>query len=273
MNKEYVTRRHGARESEKTNTGFLASLCLGVGLILGLPSGLAAQDLPDGKKLLAEVDTIRFPASFIMDVTLTTTSPGEADKVMGMNSTHKTGFGTFIEIQTPARSKGTRMLTQEGSLWMYNPKAGSTKPLRLAPRDSFQGSSFSNSDVSKTSFTEDYDGVTEGEDTIDTVEFGTVKAWKLKATANNPEAAYGYIEMWVRQSDLLPLKFDYYAKSGLLFRQMVLSEFKPLAGRVRATRMEMISVDKKGTKTVLHIDDMTEKNVPDNLFNLTSLTK
>jgi outer membrane lipoprotein-sorting protein len=232
-----------------------------------------SADLPDGKKLLAEVDAIRFPDSFSMDVTLTTTSPGEADKVMALSNTHKKGFGTFLEIQSPARSKGTRMLTQEGTLWMYNPKAGSTKPLRLAPRDSFQGSSFSNSDVSKTSFTEDYDGVTEGEETIDTVEFGTVKAWRLKATANNPEAAYGSIVMWVRQGDLLPLKFDYYAKSGLLFRQMVLSEFKTLAGRVRATKMEMVSLDKKGTKTVLHIETMVEKNVPDSLFNLTSLTK
>jgi len=240
-------------------------------LVLAAP--VWSADLPDGKKLLAEVDEIRFPDSFTMNVTLTTTSPGEADKVMALQSTHKKGFGNFIEIQTPARSKGTRMLTQEGSLWLYNPKAGSTKPLRLAPRDSFQGSSFSNSDVSKTSFTEDYDGATEGEDTIDTAEFGTVKAWKLKATANNPEAAYGFIEMWVRQSDLLPLKFDYYAKSGLLFRQMVLSEFKPLAGRVRATRMEMVSLDKKGTKTVLHIEQMVEKSVPENLFNLTSLTK
>ena len=242
-------------------------------LVAVLAAPAWSADLPDGKKLLAEVDAIRFPDSFTMNVTLTTVSTGEADKVMVLNNTHKKGFGSFIEIQSPARSKGTRMLTQEGTLWMYNPKAGSTKPLRLAPRDSFQGSSFSNSDVSKTSFTEDYDGVTEGEDTVDTVEFGHVKAWRLKATANNPEASYGYIVMWVRQGDLLPLKFDYYAKSGLLFRQMVLSAFKPLAGRTRATKMEMVSLDKKGSKTTLHIDDMVEKTVPDSLFNLTSLTK
>ncbi len=246
-------------------------------LLVVLAAVLAApvwsQELPDGKKMLAEVDAIRFPDSFTMDVTLTTTSPGETDKVLSLSNTHKKGFGTFLEIEAPARSKGTRMLTQEGSLWLFNPKSGSTKPLRLASRDSFQGSSFSNSDVSKTTFTEDYDGVTEGEDTVETAEFGTVKAWRLRATANNPEAAYGYIIMWVRQSDLLPLKFDYYAKSKLLFRQMVLSEFKPLAGRVRATKMEMVSLDKKGTKTVLHIDTMVEKNVPESLFNLTALTK
>ena len=235
--------------------------------------GLFGVDLPDGQKMLAQVDAIRFPDNFTMRVTLTTVSPGEADKIMTMDNTHKKGFGSFIEIQAPARSKGTKMLTQEGTLWMYNPKSGSSKPLRLAPRDSFQGSSFSNSDVSKTSFVEDYAGVTEGEDTVETAEFGTVKAWRMRATATNPEASYGSIVMWVRQGDLMPLKFDYYAKSGLLFRQMVLSEFKPMAGRIRATKLDMTSLDKKGTKTVLHIDAMEEKTVPDSLYNLTNLTK
>lgn len=239
--------------------------------VLALPA--FAAEVPDGPKLLAQIDAIRFPETFVMQVTMTTTSPGEADKVMTLTNTHKKGFGTFLEIQAPARSKGTKMLTQEGTLWMFNPKSGSTKPLRLAPRDSFQGSSFSNSDVSKTSFTEEYAGITEGEDTVETAEFGTVKAWRLRAEATTPEAAYAKIVMWVRQGDLLPLKFDYYAKSGLLFRQMVLSDYKPLAGRLRATNMAMISLDKKGTKTVLHIDTMEEKPVSDGLFNLTNLTK
>jgi outer membrane lipoprotein-sorting protein len=235
---------------------------------------LAAADLPDGKTLLSQIDEIRFPDSFFMRVTLTTVSPGESDKVMTLDNTHKKTFGSFLEIQAPARSKGTKMLTQEGTLWMYNPKSGSTKPLRLAPRDSFQGSSFSNSDVSKTTFTEDYAGTTEGEESLDTVEFGNVKAWRLRADATNPEASYGHILMWVRQGDLLPLKFDYYAKSGLLFRQMILSEYKVLAGRLRATRMEMTSLDKKGTKTVLHIENMEIRNgIPDSLYNLTNLTK
>jgi hypothetical protein len=242
-------------------------------LAVGLSSTSLAAEVPDGNKILTQVDAIRFPETFTMRVTLTTVSPGEADKLMTMDNSHKKGFGTFLEILAPARSKGTKMLTQDGSLWMYNPKSGSTKPLRLAPKDSFQGSSFSNSDVSKTSFTEDYSAVTEAEDTVETAEFGTVKAWRIRAEATNNEASYGKIVQWVRQGDLLPLKFDYYAKSGLLFRQMVLSQYKTMAGRLRATNLEMTSLDKKGTKTVLHIDSMDEKSLPDSLFNLTNLTK
>jgi len=247
---------------------------MGLGVFCLAATSLFAQDLPDGQKLLAQIDAIRFPVSFFMRATLTTVSPGESDKVMVLDNTHKEGFGSFLEIQAPARSKGTKMLTKEGTLWMYNPKAGSSRPLRLAPRDSFQGSSFSNSDVSKTSFTEDYKGITEGEDTVDTKEFGTVKAWRLRAEATSPEASYGKIIMWVRQGDLLPLKFDYYAKSGLLFRQMVLSGYKTLAGRLRATHMEMTSLDKKGTISVFTINSMEIRtDIPDSLFNLTNLTR
>jgi len=248
---------------------WIVLLSLGIGVW-----PLIAADLPDGQKLLTSVDEIRFPENFFMQITMTTVSPGESDKVMTIDNTHKRSFGSFLEIQSPARSKGTKMLTQEGTLWMYNPKSGSTKPLRLAPRDSFQGSSFSNSDVSKTQFTEEYAGTTEGEDTVETAEFGTVKAWRLRAEATTPEAAYGHIVMWVRQGDLLPLKFDYYAKSGLLFRQMALSDYKTLAGRLRATKMEMTSLDKKGTKTTLHIDAMELRStIPDSLYNLATLTK
>ena len=101
-----------------------------------------------------------------------------------------------------------------------------------------------------------------------------IKRYQAIRDATTPEAAYGHIILWVRQGDLLPLKFDYYAKSGLLFRQMVLSEYKQLAGRIRATRLEMTSLDKKGTKTVLHIDRMDLRDdIPDTLYNLTNLTK
>lgn len=237
-------------------------------------AALGAQTLPDGGKVLAEIDQIRFPENFTMNITMTTAAPGETDKVMTMESTRKKGFGSYIEVQAPARSKGTRFLTQEGSLWMFNPKSGSTKPLRLANKDSFQGSTFSNSDVSRTAFTEDYKGVMEAEETVQHPEFGTVKAWKLRAEATTPEAAYSKIVMWVRQGDLVPLRFEYYAKSGLLFRTMVLSQYKTLAGRLRATHMEMTSMDRAGTKSILTINAMAVKNdIPDSLYNLNNLTR
>ncbi len=242
-------------------------------LCLGAPFAWA-QSVPDGNTLLARIDEIRFPEDFTMKVTLTTVTQGEDPKVMSMEVTHKKGLGSFLQILSPPRSRGTRMLTESGSLWLYNPHSGSSRPLRLAPRDSFQGSAFSNSDVSRTSFLDDYRGVFEKAEVIDHPEFGKVKVWQLRAVAKRPEAAYGWIEMWVRQGDLLPLKFDYYAKSGLLYRKMVLSHYKEMAGRLRATEMQMVSLDQTGTTSTLVINSMkTRHDIPDELFNLNALTR
>lgn len=239
-----------------------------------LTSSWALEKSPDGNQLLSEIDKIRFPSAFTMRIALTTITPGEADKIMVLDSTYKKGLGSCIEVQAPSRSKGTRFLTQEGSLWMYNPKSGSTRPLRLANKDSFQGSTFSNTDVSKTSFTEEYKGIFETEETVTHSEFGQVKAWRLRAEATSPEAAYSKIVMWVRKGDLLPLRFEYYAKSGLLFRTMLLSQYKMMAGRLRATCMEMTSVDKSNTKSTLIIESMRERSdISDSLFNLSTLTR
>lgn len=235
---------------------------------------LAAQTLPDGNKLLAEVDKIRYPESFFMRVKLDTVSPTEPTKTMIMESTYKKGFGTFMELQAPARSKGTKFLNQDNSLWIYNPKSGSSKPLRLSPMDSFQGSAFSNSDVSKTTYLDDYNAAVEAVETVDHPEFGKTEVYRIVATAKRPEATYGKIVMWVRKTDTVPLKMDYYAKSGLLFRQMLMSDYKTLAGRLRATHLEMESVDKKGTKSIITIEKMEVRtNIPDSLYNLNNLTR
>ncbi len=239
-------------------------------------SGIAAFSLvfPDGNVILEELDRIRFPDQFFQRVTLRTLTDGETTKSMTIESRYKKGQGTFMEILDPPRSKGTRFLNKEGSLWMYSPKSGSTKPIRLAPKDSFQGSAFSNSDVSKTTFTEDYNATVEGEETLDHPELGSIVCYRLRCDAIKPDASYGKIVMWLRKDDYVPLKFDYYAKSGLLYRKMAMSKYRILAGRLRATKMEMESVDKAATKSIIDIEVLEEKtNLPDSLFNLNNLTR
>jgi outer membrane lipoprotein-sorting protein len=233
-----------------------------------------ADTFPAGKDILAELDKIRFPEQFFQRVTLRTLAPGEADKSMTLESSYKKGQGTYMEIQDPPRSKGTRFLNKEGSLWMFSPKSGSTKPIRLAPKDSFQGSAFSNSDVSKTTFSDDYSATVEAEETVSHPELGSVVCYRLRCDAAKPDASYGKIMMWLRKSDLIPLKFDYYAKSGLLYRKMAMSQYKMLAGRLRATHMEMESIDKVGTKSIITIEVLEERSdIRDSLFNLNNLTR
>jgi hypothetical protein len=181
--------------------------------------------------------------------------------------------GSYLEITAPARTKGTRFLQLEGSLWMFNPKAGSANALRLSSRDSFQGSTFSNADVGKSQFSEDYAPRLAPEAVLDHPELGAVPCWVIEATAKTEGAAYGKIMMWVRKADFMPLRMEYYAKSGLLFKRMDLSKIRNFGAITRPSVMRMESLEKKGTITTLTLESLEPRDVPLSVFTKNHLTR
>jgi hypothetical protein len=74
-------------------------------------------------------------------------------------------------------------------------------------------------------------------------------------------------------SDLVPLRMEYYARSGLLFKRMDLSKIRPFGGITRPSVMRMESLEKKGTITTLTIESMQAKDVPLTVFNKNWLTR
>ncbi|WP_394706901.1 outer membrane lipoprotein-sorting protein [Marispirochaeta sp.] len=56
---------------------------------------------------------------------------------------------------------------------MYNPKSNSSRPLRLSPEQSFQGTVFSNNDVSDQQYTDDYKASLAGEEPLEHPDFGS----------------------------------------------------------------------------------------------------
>jgi len=229
--------------------------------------------LPGASEILAAVDKALFLDSYVSRMTMETIEPGSAPRVMTFEGQSRKDRGTYMEISAPARTKGTRFLQLEGSLWMFNPKAGSANALRLSARDSFQGSTLSNADVGKSQFSDDYEAARASEALLDHAELGPVPCLVITAAAKNDGAAYGKIVMWVRMSDLVPLRMEYYARSGLLFKRMDLSKIRPFGGITRPSVMRMESLEKKGTITTLTIESMQAKDVPLTVFNKNWLTR
>jgi outer membrane lipoprotein-sorting protein len=226
------------------------------------------------EKILKQAETIIYPDSFHVKNTLTTTGPGKNPAPIVFDVFHKKDTGTVMNILKPARSRGIRFLEKENGLWMYNPKARSGNAIRLSPRSSFQGSVFSNNDVSDSRYSDDYATVIKGEETLDAPELGQVPCLVLDGTAKHERAAYARIVMWVRKTDYLPLRMDYYARSGLLFKQMTLSVFKHTAGRLRPTKITMKSFELEDTVSTVLFEDMAIRNdLPDSMFTQASLTR
>lgn len=245
-----------------------------VALAVFAVSAAAAADGPDPTAALKTADQVMYPPSFSMTASIATERPGQEPSTMVMEVRNKAGRGSFIEILAPARSKGTRFLQTSSALYMYSPKSGSRTPIRLSPRESFQGSAFSNNDVGDSSWANDYAASLAGSAAVDSADFGKVDAWIISGKALRRDVPYGEIRIYMKKDDLLPLKIEYFAKSGLPLKTMELSDFAQIAGRLRPRRLVMTAADGTGEKSAVTMSALQERNdLPDAMFNQSWLTR
>ncbi|MEX2443402.1 MAG: outer membrane lipoprotein-sorting protein [Alkalispirochaeta sp.] len=272
-------------------SGVITLVVMTVGI--AAPEPVSSQDrvLADrsAEDLLILVDETLFPDSFVATFRMTTERPGRRTTEMLIENTHLEGSGTFMEVEEPRRSRGMRFLQKENDLWMYNPRSGSRRAIRLSPRDSFQGSVFSNNDVSDPDYSDDYTAGHAGSATVDHPQLGTVETTVIEARATHDEAAYGRMEIYLWHAvgaaaeelpgpgspgDVIPVRFDYYSRSGLPFKRMLLLEIGQLAGATRPTVMRMESLEEEGAVTTVRIEALQARDdIPQRLFNQQELTR
>lgn len=225
------------------------------------------------EQVIDKADEVMYPDSFFMLVTMVTKGPG-IDRSMTLESYHKDGVGSFMEILKPARSKGMRFLQKENTLWMFNPKSRSRKAIRLSPKGAFQGSVFSNNDVSDPDYADDYDTAFLANEFLEHAELGRMECYVIEGSAKDEKTSYARIKVWCTIEDFLPLKFQYYAKSGMLFKEMELSGFKQLAGRLRPTIINMKSFEQKDTISTVTIEKLEIRdNLSDSMFTQEALKR
>ncbi len=234
---------------------------------------LSAQEL-DPDQMMREAEKNLYPDNYYSKMTMTTIKPGKKTREITMESYYKKHTGTLMEILLPLRSKGIRFLEKEKNLYLFNPKSNSRSAIKLSAKDSFQGSVFSNNDVSDPDYSDDYSTSIYKKTFYDHPKLGRVECYILLAAAKNNNSTYGKIMMWVESDKLIPVKMEYYVRSGILEKRMVLSGLKFIAGRVRPTVMEMESLITKGHKsTIVTIVLETRNNLPDRMFTQSELTR
>jgi len=240
-------------------------------LVTGMAASLPAQSAED---ILNEAENVLYPDNYYGVMEMYTHNPSRRDTTMVYEIYYRDGIGSFMEVTEPARSRGMRFLQKGDDLWLFNPRSNSRRAIRLSPRESFQGSAFSNDDVSDSSYTDDYDAAIVGRETLDHQELGATATIKLELTAKRPTTTYGRIIMWVRETDYAPINMEYYAKSGLLFKRMQLLEFADLAGRRRPSLMRMESLEQDDFYSTVKITDLeVREDIPDRYFSQSNLTR
>ncbi len=225
---------------------------------------------PDPNRVLQEADKALYPDAYRARIRMTTEKPGSKTELLA-DQVYQAGLGSRLEILEPTRSKGIRYLQRDEGLWMWSPRSGSSRPLRLPAKESFQGSAFSNDDVSETRYATRYDASLAGNSPV-SVDGKEVDCLIIEARAKSPSSPYGKLVLYIAVEGGYPLRIDYYSRSQVLYKRMSLSELAPLAGRVRPRTMRMEQLDGSGTITTVRLESLSEEqNLSPRLFSLSDL--
>lgn len=259
----------------------LSSLAVLFALTAAYASAQADVGIPGltAEAALERSDAVLAPDACAFTVRMTVHNPGKDDRVTDFDSWYRKGVGSLMEITAPARSRGTRMLQLDDALWLYSPRSNSGNAIRLSPRDSFQGSSFSNNDVGDHNYADNYDCQwTQVPDipggTRLTVDGKEYECAVVTGTARDNKAPYGKILVWLTKDGAIPLRMYYYTRSGLLYRTLSLSNLKVMAGALRPARLMIEAADEEGSWSSIDYLSMDASTpVPDKYFTRQWLTR
>lgn len=166
--------------------------------------------------VLKKYDAIMGPDTFDSEMVMTATREDGTKRIYDMRAI-KSGNDKFrIWFTKPASIAGQEMLRVGDNSWLYIPSL--RRATRVANRDSFQGGDFNNADVLRVNYQSDYNAKFLPSESKETV--------KLELKAKSENTSYEQILLWLRKSDTMPVKGEYYGTSGKLLRSAEFSDYK-----------------------------------------------
>jgi outer membrane lipoprotein-sorting protein len=237
-------------------------------LLLVFTTGLTGYAQEDGNTILKKVEANMSSDNRVFEAVMI---------VHGLRNTRTMNLQTysvgtkksFTEYLSPPRDRGTKMLKLENQLWIYSPSTDRIIQISGSLlRQSVMGSDLSYEDMmDDRKLTDVYDAVTEKNEIIDGR--NTVI---LKLTATVDDIAYYTQRLWVDTERYIPLKEEFYARSGQLLKRTTLSEVKRLVGRWFPTKIVYKDMLKKGDGTEFIFTSVKfNQDIPDYIFSKASL--
>lgn len=178
----------------------------------------------------------------------------------------------LILILEPKKEAGNKTLKIKNEMWNYLKNTETT--IKIPPSmmlQSWNGSDFTNDDLVRDSnLNNDYFQELDGEEELD-----GEPCWRIKLTPR-PEApvVWGKLLYWVRKSDYLPARVDFYDEGDRLVRHLQYSDYQLLHGRKLPMKWSMINNLKAGRQTDFRIIDMYfDVPISDRIFSFRELER
>ena len=206
-----------------------------------------AQDL-DGREIVDRSERLLWGSTFQGELAMNVATP-RWQRTLALRTWIERPRQSFIRILSPAKEAGIGSLRIGSEMWNYLPNIERT--IKIPPSMMLQpwmGSDFTNDDlVKESSVVDDYI-----HRIVRTEPTGDAAAYVIEATPK-PDAAvvWGKIVFWVRNTDFVPLREEFYSERGELVRVLTFSDVRSLDGRMVPTRWEMRPQDKPGNVTTV----------------------
>jgi len=178
----------------------------------------------------------------------------------------------LIEIIAPRKEKGNKTLKIGNEMWSYLRNTETT--IKIPPSmmlQSWNGSDFTNDDlVRESNLSEDYEQSIIAEEKIE-----NELCYKIQLIPK-PDApvVWGKLIYFVRKSDYIPAKIEYYNEKGEMMRYMIFDEIKNFGDRKMPSRWTMVNTTKKGYSTAFKVLTMEfNKKISDRKFSFQELER
>lgn len=203
----------------------------------------------DAESILAQVNShLNFPDS-TLTMQMVVVKGDKEQKSYLMKVRKKDSERLLIDFLQPDREKGRKLLRVGDKMWMYLPDLG--KSIVISARQSFLGSSLSNGDLLRSDLVADYTPSLLREETL-----GGEAAQVLELRAKSPQVAYDRIVLWVAKSSSLPLREEFYTRSGKLIKVLHFSTPVTLGGVLVQSEMRIESELNKTESTLLTLREL-----------------
>ncbi len=167
--------------------------------------------------------------------------------------------GYFLK---PEREKGREVLRQKDVIWTYMPNVG--RAVRVADRESFAGGDFSNADVLRVDWLNQY----KAEMAKD-----SENQWIIDLTAKGSEASYAKMRLWINKKDKMPVQQYFYDSTGTLLKKCLYGSIKTFGELTRPSRLVMENVITKQKSEMKVIEITLGQKFPDSRFAVDNLGK
>ena len=211
------------------------------------------------RTVLEKADHIRTPQEgFQVEVSISTTVPGESPDVRKYRILSKGNENTVIQVTEPATDRGQILLMRGRDLWVFMPSV--SQPIRLSLSQRLTGQ-VANGDLARSNFSGDYTPKLLRTDTI-----GGDAYHVLELSAVDRGVTYHRVVYWVKQSNFWPQKAEFYSLSNRLLKTARYENFKPTLGTPRPARLVLEDGLRKGEESVLEYSEYKRRDLPDRVF-------